>query len=85
VLAVRTTTHKLITYPGHDEWTEVFDLEKDPYELKNLVADKRLLARLRKEFDALAQSVEFQMPKLPAENDAPRRSAPRAAAPTNSQ
>ena len=37
VLAVRTDTQKLITYPGHDEWTEAFDLVKDPYELKNLV------------------------------------------------
>ncbi len=45
VLAVRTQTKKLITYPGHDEWTEVFDLAKDPYELKNLVSDGALLER----------------------------------------
>ena len=37
--AVRTETAKLVRYPGHDEWTEVFDLTADPYELKNLVAD----------------------------------------------
>ena len=30
VLAVRTNTSKLIKYPGHDEWTEVFDLKNDP-------------------------------------------------------
>ena len=42
VTAVRTETAKLVRYPGHDEWTEVFDLMADPYELKNLVADPRM-------------------------------------------
>jgi arylsulfatase A-like enzyme len=85
VLAVRTKTHKLVTYPGHDEWTEVFDLSNDPYEVKNLVGDGNLLTNLRTEFDVLARSVKFQMPKLPAERDLPRRAAPRAAAKTNSR
>ena len=42
VLAVRTDTAKLIKYPGHDEWTELFDLAADPYETKNLVARSRV-------------------------------------------
>ena len=71
VLAVRTPTHKLITYPGHDEWTEVFDLANDPYELKNLAGDKALVAKLRTEFDAQAKAVKFQMPVIPTEVDKP--------------
>jgi arylsulfatase A-like enzyme len=62
-LAVRTATHKLITYPGHDEWTELFDLVNDPYETKNLVADAALLAELRRVFDADAEAMAFRMPE----------------------
>ncbi|HEX5472358.1 MAG TPA: sulfatase/phosphatase domain-containing protein, partial [Lacipirellulaceae bacterium] len=64
VLAVRTDTHKLITYPGHSEWTEVFDLIHDPYEMKNLVSDKALLRQLRGVFDEEAKAVNFQMPTV---------------------
>jgi N-acetylglucosamine-6-sulfatase len=62
VFAVRTATHKLITYPGHDEWTEVFDIKNDPYELRNLVSDSELLKKLQSEFDAQAKAVQFRMP-----------------------
>jgi arylsulfatase A-like enzyme len=58
-LALRTQTHKLIVYPGHDEWTEVFDLEADPYETKNLAADPKLLARLRSLFQETAKRTGF--------------------------
>jgi arylsulfatase A-like enzyme len=71
VLAVRTATHKLITYPGHDEWTELFDLAKDPYELKNLAGDADLMNQLRGEFDAQSQATKFRMPKIPVESDRP--------------
>ncbi len=64
VLAVRTTTHKLITYPDHDEWTELFDLAHDPYEIKNLSSDENLMKKLRREFESQSQAVKFQMPKL---------------------
>jgi N-acetylglucosamine-6-sulfatase len=37
ILAVRTESHKLITYPGHTAWTELFDLRADAYEIRNLV------------------------------------------------
>jgi arylsulfatase A-like enzyme len=65
VLAVRTDKAKLIKYPGHDDWTELFDLAADPYETKNLVADpasKDLLAELQAEFDKQAQAVAFRIP-----------------------
>jgi arylsulfatase A-like enzyme len=65
VLAVRTETAKLIRYPGHDEWTEVFDLKADPYETKNLAADpahKELRAQLEAEFERQQKAVGFRVP-----------------------
>jgi arylsulfatase A-like enzyme len=65
VLAVRTHTAKLIKYPGHDDWTELFDLRADPYETKNLVNDpasKELLAKMQAWFDREAKAVGFRTP-----------------------
>jgi N-acetylglucosamine-6-sulfatase len=65
VLAVRTDTAKIIRYPGHDDWTEVFDLTKDPYEIKNLVNDpasKDLVAKMQTEFDRQSKAVDFRIP-----------------------
>lgn len=63
--AVRTTTAKLIKYPGHDDWTEVFDLKNDPYELKNLASDPKY-AELRKsleaEYDKQSKAISFRIP-----------------------
>ena len=70
VLAVRTATHKLITYPGHDEWTEVFDLQADPYETKNLAGSGELLAKLRAVFEEQAKAVAFRMPEGVATEEA---------------
>jgi arylsulfatase A-like enzyme len=77
VLALRTPSHKLITYPGHDEWTEVFDLINDPYELKNLVSDEKLTTRLQAELDEQKNAIAFRMPELPSERERPRRRARR--------
>jgi len=66
VLAVRTERAKLIKYPGHGDWTELFDLAADPYETKNLAADpasKDLLAAMRAEFDKQATAVAFRVPE----------------------
>jgi arylsulfatase A-like enzyme len=65
VLAVRTDTAKLIKYPGHEEWTELFDLRADPYEMKNLLNDpqrKQLRAQLEAEFERQKQAVGFRVP-----------------------
>jgi len=63
--AVRTNDAKLIKYPGHDEWTEVFDLKADPYETKNLAQDPAFAA-LRKSLEAeyVKQSdlISFKIP-----------------------
>ena len=75
VLAVRTTDAKLIQYPGHEEWTELYDLQSDPYETKNLVSDpgsRELLARMQAEFDKQSRAAGFHVPefadKVPEQN-----------------
>lgn len=64
-VAVRTATAKLIKYPGHDEWTELFDLAADPYETRNLARDPAhasLLAKLHAEFEREATAVAYRIP-----------------------
>jgi arylsulfatase A-like enzyme len=63
--AVRTPRAKLIKYAGHPEWTELFDLAKDPYETRNLARDpaaRDLLARMEQEHDRQAALVHYQVP-----------------------
>jgi arylsulfatase A-like enzyme len=77
VLAVRTTTQKLITYPGHNDWTELFDLGADPYETNNLAtANGALATRLRTQMDGLARAAGFRWPAgYTAEGGAPAPAA----------
>ena len=66
LVAVRTANAKLIKYPGHDEWTELFDLAKDPYEMKNLANDpgsRELMARMSAEFDREVKATDFKIPE----------------------
>jgi hypothetical protein len=51
MMAVRTPTAKLISYPGHPDWTEVFELKRDPHELKNLAEDRKH-SKLRSHLEA---------------------------------
>lgn len=44
--AVRSPDTKLIQYPAHDEWTELYKLDSDPYEQKNLARDSAAAGRL---------------------------------------
>jgi len=65
VTAVRTDTAKLIKYPGHDEWTELFDLQKDPYEIKNLYYDAgsaTLRQEMESRYTAESKAVNFKVP-----------------------
>lgn len=57
LFAVRTTDAKLVLYPGHPEWSEMFNLAADPYETNNLHTlpeHAAMRASLRAEFDRLA-------------------------------
>jgi hypothetical protein len=63
--AVRTADAKLIKYPGHDDWTEMFDLRRDPYETRNLASDPapaEMRRRLEAEYDKQAAAINFRIP-----------------------
>jgi hypothetical protein len=65
IFAVRTESAKLIQYPGHTDWTEVFDVKADPYEMNNLAtnaAQSNFRADLESEFDRQAKKVDFRIP-----------------------
>jgi N-acetylglucosamine-6-sulfatase len=57
ILAVRTATHKLITYPDFENWTELFDLEADPHERRNLVGYNNEINRHVELCNLLAQTL----------------------------
>lgn len=65
LLAVRTRDAKLVKYPGHEEWTELFDLSKDPYETRNLARDPEhapMLAKLGAEMERLSKELDYRIP-----------------------
>jgi hypothetical protein len=79
VTAVRTEAAKLIRYPGHDEWTELFDLRADPYETKNLFVDPTradLRRELETEYDRQARAVEYRVPDFADEKTLPPEPKP---------
>lgn len=56
---IRTANAKLVIYPKHPEWTEVFDLKTDPYELHRLPADGPLAKELSAELERRMSAVGF--------------------------
>jgi hypothetical protein len=85
VLALRTDTAKLIQYPGHEEWQELFDVQSDPHEMNNLARDpaqKPFLDQMIKKFDEASANVGFVIPDFadkPGETN-PRKDAKAAKA-----
>jgi len=64
---VRTETHKLIHYYRIDEW-ELFDLKKDPHELRNVYADPahaEVLKQMRGELERLRSELRVPEDKAP--------------------
>ena len=61
-LGVRTETHKLIHFYGEDgSYEELYDLEKDPHELSNVIEDKeyaRIRARLSKALNGFRKRLQ---------------------------
>ena len=71
MMAVRSEGAKLVKYPGHEEWTELFDVAADPYELKNLIKDPAaagLRTKMETAYDQEAQKIGFQVPTF-ADNE----------------
>ena len=65
ITAVRTAAAKLIQYPGHKAWTELFDLKADPYEIHNRIDDPAaapLKAEMLAEHDRLSKEAGYQVP-----------------------
>ena len=62
---VRTSTHKLLRYRDHPEWTELFDLAADPFETKNQFGNPghaNVRAKLEKEHDRLVKELQYVVP-----------------------
>jgi arylsulfatase A-like enzyme len=57
---IRTEDAKLIVYPNHPEWTEIYDLKTDPYELNRLPADGPLAGQLAAELEKQMRAVGFK-------------------------
>lgn len=62
-VALRTVKEKLVVYPRHPEWTEVFDLEEDPYEIDNLAADSERRDALTSQLYEQMQAINLTMPQ----------------------
>jgi arylsulfatase A-like enzyme len=58
--AIRTEDAKLIVYPKNPEWTEVYDLKNDPYELNRLPANGPLAKALEAELKKQMKAVGFK-------------------------
>ena len=64
VFAARTEEAKLIRYPGHGDWTELYDLRADPHELNNLYGNPdhaELRQQMEAEFERQAAEAEFDL------------------------
>jgi arylsulfatase A-like enzyme len=65
MVGVRTDDAKLVTYPNHPEWTELFQLDRDPYEINNLAGKpeaKALQARMGTELVRLQDTLAYVVP-----------------------
>lgn len=66
IVAVRTEKEKLVTYPGREEWNEIFEVREDPYELVNQfnnTGKAGLRQNLEKRLGELKTETAYQIPK----------------------
>ncbi|MGZ5505955.1 MAG: sulfatase family protein [Limisphaerales bacterium] len=84
IYAVRTDGSKLVQYPRHQDWTEMFNLKADPYETNNLAtnpAQKDLRSKLQTEFERQSKLVDFRVPDYADDINAPPARSPAPARP----
>jgi arylsulfatase A-like enzyme len=65
IKAIRTETSKLIVYPGENEWSELYDLTKDPTESNNIVnkqGSAKLKEQLQQELAKQEKATGFVIP-----------------------
>ena len=65
ILAIRTENSKLITYPGREQWNELFDVKEDSYELTNLHAypdSAPLVKELEARLEELKRETGYKVP-----------------------
>jgi arylsulfatase A-like enzyme len=65
IVGLRTQNGELLKYPGHPEWTELFNLQADPYETNNLANDpeqKPLLQAMEAELKNQIKAVHYHVP-----------------------
>lgn len=66
ITAVRTKNAKLILYSGHPEWSELFDLSRDPFETVNLFNKPEaieLQKQLESEHATLLKETDYRVPQ----------------------
>jgi N-acetylglucosamine-6-sulfatase len=75
--AFRASDAKLIVYPGHPDWTELYDLHADPEERQSLAADPGRQDQLRAlHAELLREARVLDLDPAQLEGAAPRRVGP---------
>ena len=65
LVGLRTNEMKYVEYPEHPEWQQLFDLDRDHYEMNNLATDPAsasALAKMREELENQKQATGFKWP-----------------------
>jgi arylsulfatase A-like enzyme len=74
--AIRSGDSKLVEYPGHEQWTELFNLSADRYEIQNLANDPAHLSQRRRMEGQLEEQKRVVDYRVPANADKPNTTNP---------
>ena len=79
LVALRRWDHKLIRYPGHPGWQELFHVGKDPGEQRNLAGDpasQTILRTMNDALDAEMRAMKYVVPPYAHEPNAEHATPP---------
>jgi len=76
ITAIRSGDSKLVKYPGHEDWTEMFDLKSDHYEIHNLANDPNRQSKRSDMESELRSQKEVVHYRVPANADKPNATNP---------